>query len=95
MDNVQTSKYGDIVLTDGMSDEELEKQVACRAIRWRRLNPTTLLKITDINRLPTRVGWTTRNAYFTTNQTVPEIEDAPKSVKKQERASTSNSWVKP
>lgn len=85
MDNVQTSKYGDIVLTDGMSDEELEKAGCMPSHKMEKAQPNYATeKITDINPgFRHESGGQTRNAYFTTNQTVPEIEDAPKPVKKQ------------
>lgn len=82
MDNVQTSKHGDIVLTDGLSDEELEK-AGCMPSH-KKEKKGKVKKGFDAGSQPgfttsydsnpmgvmflAESGGQTRNAYYTTNQ---------------------------
>ena len=83
MDNVQTSKHGDIVLTDGLSDEELEKAGCMPSHKMKKAfdegsqpgfttsydsNPMGVMFLAES-------GGQTRSAYYTTNQYPYNAED--------------------
>lgn len=88
MDNVQISRHGDVVLTDGLSDEELEKAGCVKMVK--KAEPGFKAeKITDINpSFHAESGGQTKSGYFTTNGRTIETEDAPKKKKPKEAVDT-------
>ena len=81
MDNVQISSHGDVVLTDGLSDEELEK-MGCQKMVKKAQPGFKAEKITDVNpAFMAESGGQTKSGYFTTNGKTIETEDAPKKKK--------------
>ena len=84
MDNVQISRHGDVVLTDGLSDEQLEK-MGCQKMVKKAEPGFKAEKITDINpAFYAESGGQTKSGYFTTNGRTIETEDAPKKKKGKE-----------
>ena len=88
MDNVQISRHGDVVLTDGLSDEQLEK-MGCQKMVKKAEPGFKAEKITDINpAFYAESGGQTKSGYFTTNGRTIEAEDAPKKKKPKEAVNT-------
>jgi len=88
MDNVQISRHGDVVLTDGLSDEQLEK-MGCQKMVKKAEPGFKAEKITDINpAFYAESGGQTKSGYFTTNGRTIETEDAPKKKKPKEAINT-------
>lgn len=89
MDNVQISSHGDVVLTDGLSDEEMEKAGCMPSHKNKKHGKVSKAqpgylpeKITDINpAFMAESGGQTKSGYFTTNGKTIETEDAPKKKK--------------
>ena len=90
MDNVQISRHGDVVLTDGLSDDELEKAGCMPSHKMVKAQPGFKPeKITDINpSFHAESGGQTKSGYFTTNGRTIETEDAPKKKKPKEAIDT-------
>ena len=87
MSNVQISKYGDVVLTDGLSEEELDK-MGCGGKMEKAEPGYKAEKITDVNpHFVAESGGQTKSGYFTTNGKTIETEDVPKKKKVSEKAS--------
>ena len=81
MSNVQISKYGDVVLTDGLSEEELDK-MGCGGKMEKAEPGYKAEKITDVNpAFMAESGGQTKSGYFTTNGKTIETEDAKKTKK--------------
>lgn len=96
MDNVQISRHGDVVLTDGLSDDELDK-AGCKpshkskpSHKMAKAEPGFKAeKITDVNpAFYAESGGQTKSGYFTTNGRTIETEDAPKKKKPKEAVDT-------